>query len=296
MISFFKRNTTQEKAAEKEKSFAMDDVTQTLLVPFDEPETQKKSPERKETDSTEIVSYTSVGTRQNQQDAVCLEYNEFCTVCVVCDGMGGLSGGERASSLAAQGMAQYLLEHATSEDIPTEMGRAALKLNEKVKSLRDTENRKIEAGTTLTTVFCHDGMVFWCGIGDSHIYLYRNATLEQLNIDHNLGVHLDQMVQDGTITQEEALHHPQRAALTSYLGIAELTLISGNRTPLTLQKDDILVQCTDGLYRCLSDDSICQILEASENLEQGARLLVETALTIPGAHDNTTVALMRFKG
>jgi len=274
----------------------MDDETQTLLVPFEDAADKTLQVEHQETDAAEIASYTSVGTRKNQQDSIHFGGNEFCSVCVVCDGMGGLSGGERASALAADGMSQYLLEHARSDDIPTEMGRAALRLNEQVKELRDADNRKIEAGTTLTTVFLRNGELFWCGIGDSHIYLYRSGTMTQLNIDHNLGVHLDQMVQEGTITSAEAMHHPQRAALTSYLGIAELTLISGNRTPIALQKDDILVQCTDGLYRCLSDDEICQILEAAENVEQAAKLLVETALTLPGAHDNTSVALTRFKG
>lgn len=285
-----------EKAAAAQETNAMDDVTQTLIVPFEEPADKTLCLAHQETETTEAFSYTSIGTRRNQQDAVCFDSNEFCTVCVVCDGMGGLSGGERASTLAAQGMTQYLIEHSQSEDIPTEMGRAALQLNEKIKELRDSQNRKIEAGTTLTAVFVRKGELFWCGIGDSHIYLYRNGGLEQLNIDHNLGVHLDQMVQEGEITQEAALHHPQRAALTSYLGIAELTLISGNRTPVVLQKDDVLIQCTDGLYRCLSDAAIGQILEAAEDLEQASKLLVETALTIPGTHDNTSVLLTRFKG
>lgn len=270
----------------------MDDVTQTLLVPLEnDPEFYSQ-----ETDSTEVSSYTSVGTRKNQQDSIQFDHNEFCTVCVVCDGMGGLSGGERASAMAAQGMVQHLIENAQSADIPTEMGRIALRLNEKIKNLRDDENKKIEAGTTLTAVFIRNGELFWCGIGDSHIYLYRDGLLKQLNIDHNFGVHLDQMAQEGDITAEEALHHPQRAALTSYLGIQELTLISGNRTPFPLQKDDILLQCTDGLYRCLSDNSISQILDAAEDLKQASKMLVETALAIPGAHDNTSVVLTKYKG
>lgn len=296
MISFFKRKAARAKDAPEDLPEAMDDVTQTLLVPSEAEADRTLQLDRQETDEAETASYTSVGTRKNQQDSIRFDSNEFCSVCVVCDGMGGLSGGERASALAAEGMTRYLLDHSQSDEVPTEMGRAALRLNEQVKELRDADNRRIEAGTTLTAVFLRSGELYWCGIGDSHIYLYRRGTMSQLNIDHNLGVHLDQMVQEGTITSEEALNHPQRAALTSYLGIAELTLISGNRTPITLQKDDVLVQCTDGLYRCLSDDEICQILEAAENVDQAAKLLVETALTIPGAHDNTSVALTRYKG
>jgi len=291
VISLFKRKKEADKS--ELESQAMDDVTQTLLLPL---ENGSEKTDSQETDETEVSSYMSVGTRKNQQDSVRYQKNSSCTVCVVCDGMGGLSGGERASAIAAQGMVQYLLENEQSTDIPTEMGRAALRLNEKIKDLRDCENRRIEAGTTLTAVLIRSGELYWCGIGDSHIYLYRDGILRQLNIDHNFGVQLDQMVQEGSITAEEALRHPQRAALTSYLGIQELTLISGNRMPFLLQKDDVLLQCTDGLYRCLSDDSICQILTAAENVKQASKLLVETALTLPGAHDNTSVLLTKYKG
>lgn len=273
----------------------MDDVTQTLLLPEDGPD-PTISVEVQETDAAETASYLSVGTRPAQQDAVCSALSEACAVCVVCDGMGGLSGGERASTLAAQGMTRSLLAHAQSGDIPTEMGRAALRLNEEIKDLRDGEDRLIEAGTTLTAVFIRSGELFWCSIGDSHIYLYRDGALKQLNIDHNFAVHLDQLAQEGSITPEQALCHPQRAALTSYLGIQELTLISGNRTPLCLQKGDVLLQCTDGLYRCLSEEEIGRLLDTAEDMQQAARMLVDTALALPGAHDNTSVALTRYKG
>lgn len=191
---------------------------------------------------------------------------------------------------------RYLLEHAQAEDIPTEMGRAALRLNEEVKNLRDPANQKIEAGTTLTTVFLRNGKLFWCSIGDSHIYLYRDGTLEQLNIDHNFGAQLDQMALEGSITQDEALHHPQRAALTSYLGISELTLISGNRMQFQLRKGDVLIQCTDGLYRYLPDSTMCRILAVTGNLKQAAEQMVKTALSVPGGHDNASVLLTRYKG
>ena len=132
MISLFKR---KKEANKSELEFqALDDVTQTLLLPL---ENGSEKTDSQETDETEVSSYMSVGTRKNQQDAVRFEQSGSCTACVVCDGMGGLSRGERASAIAAQGMVQHLLENGQSADIPTEMGRAALRLNEKIKDLRD---------------------------------------------------------------------------------------------------------------------------------------------------------------
>lgn len=294
MMSLFKRKKAGEEANTIPE--AMDDITQTLLIPVKDEGAKTMCADAYETSQAEIASYTSIGTRKSQQDSIFFDFGDFCTVCAVCDGMGGLTGGERASALAAHGVTRYLLEHAQAEDIPTEMGRAALRLNEEVKNLRDPANQKIEAGTTLTTVFLRNGKLFWCSIGDSHIYLYRDGTLEQLNIDHNFGAQLDQMALEGSITQDEARHHPQRAALTSYLGISELTLISGNRMPFQLRKGDVLIQCTDGLYRYLPDSTMCRILAVTGNLKQAAEQMVKTALAVPGGHDNTSVLLARYKG
>lgn len=295
MISLFKRKSIPQNTVPEN---GVDEETQTLvsLLDVDDDIGRTLSVDALETDSTEVFCVTSIGTRRNQQDSVQTKADEQCTVCVVCDGMGGLSGGERASALAASGMCRHLMECAPSADIPTEMGRVALSLNEEIKDFQDANGQKIEAGTTLTAISIRSAELFWCSIGDSHIYLQRDGLLNQLNIDHNLGTQLDQMALAGTITQEEANSHPQRAALTSYLGIQELTLISGNHTPLHLQKGDVILQCTDGLYRCLSDNAINQILQATDDLKQAAESLKDEALKVPGAHDNTTVVLTRYKG
>ena len=144
MMSLFKRKKAGEEANTIPE--AMDDITQTLLIPVKDEGEKTMCADAYETSQAEIASYTSIGTRKSQQDSICFDFGDFCTVCAVCDGMGGLTGGERASALAAHGVTRYLLEHAQAEDIPTEMGRAALRLNEEVKNLRDPANQKIEAG------------------------------------------------------------------------------------------------------------------------------------------------------
>ena len=106
-MSFFKRKKSKSK--DSVETQAMDDVTQTLLCPCENDSEKTLCFDSCETDTTEISSYMSIGTRKNQQDSVRFDHNEFSTVCVVCDGMGGLSGGERASALAAQGMTHHLL-------------------------------------------------------------------------------------------------------------------------------------------------------------------------------------------
>lgn len=143
-MSLFKRKKAGEEANTIPE--AMDDITQTLLIPVKDEGEKTMCADAYETSQAEIASYTSIGTRKSQQDSICFDFGDFCTVCAVCDGMGGLTGGERASALAAHGVTRYLLEHAQAEDIPTEMGRAALRLNEEVKNLRTRPTRKSKRG------------------------------------------------------------------------------------------------------------------------------------------------------
>ena len=69
--------------------------------------------------------------------------------------------------------------------------------------------------------------------------------------------------------------------------------IGGNRRGIPLQSQDIVVQCSDGLYRCLTEEEMAQVLSAvgEQDLQQAAQALVQAALCLPGPHDNTSVAL-----
>ena len=85
-----------------------------------------------------------------------------------------------------------------------------------MKKLKTSATAKPQNGSRNNIDCCiyPNGELFWCGIGDSHIYLYRAGELRQLNIDHNFGVHLDQMVQEETLPLRRHCVIPQRAALT----------------------------------------------------------------------------------
>ena len=299
MISFLKRwKNNREKAGSRNKqgkpSIALDDITQTLAMPLDLGREDQNFQTSQENQTLEVAVCQSIGTRNKQQDTIRFQVNDQGAVCVVCDGMGGLTGGEMASSISADGMLQALLSR--EEEVPLAMARASASLNEKVKSLRDDQNHPIEAGTTMTAVVVEDHKFFWCSLGDSRIYLWQNGEMEQLNEDNTLGAQLDKMAKEGQITQTEAMQHPKRAALTGYLGMPSLSHIGGIRKALELSAGDIILQCTDGLYRALPPEEICSILrEDNENLQEIADKLVRYALWTAGPHDNTSVALTRIK-
>ena len=95
MMSLFKRKKAGEEANTIPE--AMDDITQTLLIPVKDEGEKTMCADAYETSQAEIASYTSIGTRKSQQDSICFDFGDFCTVCAVCDGMGGLTGGDRCA-------------------------------------------------------------------------------------------------------------------------------------------------------------------------------------------------------
>ena len=89
-MSLFKRKKAGEEANTIPE--AMDDITQTLLIPVKDEGDKTMCADAYETSQAEIASYTSIGTRKSQQDSICFDFGDFCTVCAVCDGMAGLPG------------------------------------------------------------------------------------------------------------------------------------------------------------------------------------------------------------
>lgn len=242
------------------------------------------------------------GTREYQQDALNVklrqdrETGESRIISVLCDGMGGLEGGERASRLAVSRMMDELdTSWNTYPDIYLD---AAMDVNYEVRNLRDQETgRKLEAGTTLTVASIQKNQLYWCSVGDSRIYLYRQGVIQCLTRDHIYGNDLDEMAEKGEITAEQAEKTPGRSALTSYLGIRNLERINYNQTSMELRSGDVILQCSDGLYRSLSEMEIAYTIQRYfPDMQKAADSLTSIAVGQPGKHDNTSAVLLCYMG
>ena len=242
------------------------------------------------------------GTREYQQDALNVEIRqdretgESRIISVLCDGMGGLEGGERASRLAVSRMMDELdTSWNTYPDIYLD---AAMDVNYEVRNLRDQETgRKLEAGTTLTVASIQKNQLYWCSVGDSRIYLYRQGVIQCLTRDHIYGNDLDEMAEKGEITAEQAEKTPGRSALTSYLGIRNLERINYNQTSMELRSGDVILQCSDGLYRSLSEMEIAYTIQRYfPDMQKAADSLTSIAVGQPGKHDNTSAVLLCYMG
>ena len=205
---------------------------------------------------------------------------------ILADGMGGYNGGEVASSLATQAAKSYIednfnkVEH-TKEAILNLIKNAIEYSNkvvfEKSKSVPELEGM----GTTLDICFIYNNKIYIGHVGDSRVYRIRGDLIRKLTKDHS---YVQQLVEDGKITREEANHHPKKNMLTKALGCT--AYVEPDIRARNLETGDILVMCSDGLTNMLEEKEIYQ--KVKENPETAPQTLVNLANNA-GGYDNITV-------
>ncbi|MGM0472106.1 MAG: Stp1/IreP family PP2C-type Ser/Thr phosphatase [Bacillota bacterium] len=201
----------------------------------------------------------------------------------VADGMGGHNAGEVASTLAVDTLKAY---NFTIGQLTTDLETAVKRANRQILQAAK-ENPKYQGmGTTLTAALLTSQQVYIGHVGDSRAYLFRAGELIQLTEDHSL---VNQLLESGEITEQEARNHPQRNLLLQALGTAEdieVDIISQQ-----IKEDDLFLLCSDGLTDLLSDQEIAKVLDPTGKLQQQADQLVQLAKQA-GGYDNITVNLL----
>ena len=204
----------------------------------------------------------------------------------VADGMGGHAGGEVASAIAINALAQLLpvisdpeIDIDSREDlflnITYEIDSQILEKSKKNPELAGM-------GTTLTALNISGDNVELLHIGDSRCYRYRDSKLEQLSYDHTV---MQELLDQGRLTPEEVFDHPQRSLLTQALmGDSGLDPIL---VSYEIKADDQFLLCSDGLTNLLSDYEIGKIIESKSGDAVVTALIAE--VKAKGAPDNITI-------
>lgn len=240
-----------------------------------------------------------IGRRTEQQDAFgflgCQGQSGRQTgdvLVVLADGMGGMHRGGEASRLAVRTFLAQA-EQSTGTPVMTALHTALQVANRAVNALaRDTEGEG-DVGTTLIAAAVREGRLYWIGVGDSRLYLYRAAdrSLTPCNDPHNLEQQLWSRVIAGELTPKDIAAHPDRSALTSFIGLSEIPEIDASLRPLPLEPGDRMLLCSDGLDGVLARDDIKRLLPGDP--QQAAEWLIarlrEQALEY---QDNATVAIL----
>ena len=249
------------------------------------------------------LMYSDMGNRKYQQDAVYVTPSKRIAankkskvMAVVCDGMGGMTDGGLASRTAIEMMQQGFsrIEKMPDVNIPEFFRSGIIAIDRKVAALPKENGRG--SGTTMVAVIAEDDELYWASVGDSRIYILRGNEMKQVTRDHNYLLRLQEMVASGQMTLEQAQAQKQKEALISFLGIGNVSLMDINAQPFQLQIGDVVLLCSDGIPKTLSDDRIQAIMQSStSSLEEKARTLVMAAVREnTHSQDNTSVAILQY--
>ena len=226
--------------------------------------------------------------KENQDRAACAHIRRRgCTIAVVCDGMGGAAGGKLASDLAASMfLADFRREMQAGIAVEPAMRHACDAANRAVYDRACADPDLHGMGTTIVGgVIKSGGSGYIINVGDSRAYYIsrKNDAITQITRDHSL---VEELVEFGAITKEQARVHPQRNVITRALG-SEAS-VDADYYDFSLQNGDFLLMCSDGLSNMVSDLEMLEYAKEYPEPELLCRALMSKALK-RGAKDNVTV-------
>jgi len=211
------------------------------------------------------------------------------TILMVADGLGGHEGGEVASRLAVDIVAQALVNAAEQALPMSEQIRRAVDIaHEAICQHHGASGRTRHMASTLTVVHVGHGVLTIAQVGDSRAYRCSGGNLTLLTDDQTV-VHM--MQKKGLLTPEEAQNHPHRNIIVQALGQDKSVLPEIQTLPFS--HNDYLLLCSDGLSSYVAHERIAEILSSGEDEHVRCRRLVEAANAVGGA-DNVTVLLARL--
>lgn len=250
--------------------------------------------------SYDIAFRSGIGMRDSQQDAAYIASSDEDVLAVVCDGMGGIAGGQLASRTAVEAFVEYYQAYARQDASGSAwMQGAAEAIDDIVYSLSDMDGRRIGAGTTLLATVIHTGQINWLSVGDSRIYIFRGDEMVQVTCDHNYFLTLNQQRQDEQISPEKYREEARNGeALISFIGMGGLLMMDRNEVPLQLIRGDVILLCTDGLYRTVSPQEIQTIVKESSSVKEATEYLDKLIQhrAVPYQDNYTFVIIKKISG
>lgn len=238
-----------------------------------------------------IIGQTNIGlVRSSNQDYFLTGKFDSGTVwAVVCDGMGGALGGDVASKLAAELIAERIIakyrDEMTHSSVSNLFESAINYANIKIYDLAKKDEKLKGMGTTAVVAIVRENEVLVSHVGDSRAYI-KNSNIRQITTDHSI---VQEMLDRGEITEEEAKNHPIKNFITRALGVRDR--INIDFTSEDFGKDDILLLCTDGLSNFVDDNDLKDMLTSVDENVVGN--LIDKA-NANGGRDNITAVIASY--
>jgi serine/threonine protein phosphatase PrpC len=220
------------------------------------------------------------GARTSNQDRVGYIYTPECALLIACDGMGGHLRGD----IAAQFVIDFLARNFRQQAVPTKIKNPPQFLLKNILAAHHglldlTIQHDLPETPRTTAVVCivQDGKAWWAHVGDSRLYVLRDGKLFARTMDHS---HVQMLVETGQITEEDALHHPERNKIYSCLGQPAVPRVDVNK-PVPLKAGDSILLCTDGLWGPLPIKVVATTM-ARTDLPVGIPMLMDMAEALSG--------------
>lgn len=235
-----------------------------------------------------IAGLTDVGcVRTNNEDAI--SWSEEHGWALLADGMGGHQAGEVASQMAIEVLSEHLNNCGMGERSEAALAEAVLDANNRIFERAQGDITKQGMGTTIVALCVNNNHIIAANVGDSRLYKFSEGQLQQLSTDHSL---VQEMVDMGVMTPEEALTSTQRNIITRALGLGNEIKVDTWGWPI--QEGELFLMCSDGITDVMLDGDIEAVIQQTQEWQEIPTQLVAQAKD-KGGPDNISVVLMRFE-
>ncbi|HBL06313.1 MAG TPA: Stp1/IreP family PP2C-type Ser/Thr phosphatase [Clostridium sp.] len=230
---------------------------------------------------------TDVGNKRTfNEDSVGYYEEEDFGIFVIADGMGGHNAGEVASKIAIDTIIEYVINHKKDRSEEEILNEAILSANRKIYRESLLNESCNGMGTTLVGAFVRGNNLTMVNIGDSRGYILKDGQLVKVTKDHSL---VQELLDNGTITNEEAKNHPNKNVITRALGTNPV--VTADYYSLDIRGISKILLCSDGLTNEVSEEDIFRVLQGY-NGNQCMELINMSKKN--GGRDNISIII--FKG
>lgn len=240
-----------------------------------------------------VFGTSDVGmVRKDNQDSYMFDIESLDVgFAVVCDGMGGASGGKTASSTAVNVFSSHLAsisKNKSEDEIKSYLENAVKAANSDIYNMSVNDEDLNGMGTTLVSSVIVNNSAYFVNVGDSRAYLIRDGALKRITKDHSA---VQDLVDQGLLTEAQARNHPNKNIITRALGVTND--VEFDMFFEKLKKDDIILLCSDGVTNYIDDLEIPFEILRQHSVEAVPQKLIELANSRGGA-DNSTVVVIKI--
>ncbi|MGI9237345.1 MAG: PP2C family protein-serine/threonine phosphatase, partial [Woeseiaceae bacterium] len=244
----------------------------------------------------EYAKVSALGDRQDNQDRAAVVVAEDAALMLVFDGMGGHSDGARAAETGLKVVQDLFMASSLPLFDPQGFLYMALaRAHDEVVGLGHDLAVDFRPRATCAICLVQEDGAFWAHIGDSRIYQVRDDMVLRRSRDHS---HVEVLIQEGAITEEEAKDHPMRNFVECCIGgdapVPDMSITD----KIWLNSGDVLLACSDGLWSGLGDADMAEIgTPGDNNMVENLKSLSLKALSVNAPYsDNTTGTALRWLG